>query len=63
MLSMNEDDYDVNMQFAPKRLSIGYKDTLKLEEFYKDEKLKMIDMHENLLTFQMAGKKIWHPWG
>ena len=57
MLSMNEDDYDVNMQFAPKRLSIGYKDTLKLEVFYKDEKQKMIDMHENLLTFSDGRKE------
>lgn len=57
MLSMNEDDYDVNMQFAPACLSIGYKDTLNLEEFYKDEKQKMIDMHENLLTFSNGRKE------
>lgn len=57
MLSMNEDDYDVSMQFAPESLAIGYKTTLKLEEFYKDEKQKMIDMHENLLTFSDARKE------
>ncbi len=57
MLSMNDDDYDVNMLFTPVCLSIGYKDTLKLEVFYKDEKQKMIDMHENLLTFTDSRKK------
>lgn len=57
MVSMNEDDYDVNMLFNPSYLSTGYRETLKLEEFYKDEKQKMIDMHDNLLTFSDARKK------
>ena len=57
MVSMNEHDYDVNMLFNPSYLSTGYRETLKLEEFYKDEKQKMIDMHDNLLTFSDARKK------
>lgn len=57
MVSMNEEDYDVNMQFSPSCLSVGYREYLKLEEFYKDEKQKMIDMHENLVTFSEGRKK------
>lgn len=57
MLSMNDNDYNVNMIFNPTRLAIGYKETLKLEEFYKDEKQKMMDMHENLLTFSEGRKE------
>lgn len=56
-LSMNEDAYDVNMLFDPSSLSVGYKEYLKLEEFYKDEKQKMIDMHDNLVTFSEGRKQ------
>lgn len=45
------------MLFNPSYLSTGYREILKLEEFYKDEKQKMIDMHDNLLTFSDARKK------
>lgn len=57
MVSMNDEDYNVNMEFEPSDLAIGYKETLKLEEFYKDEKQKMIDMHDNLLTFSEGRKR------
>lgn len=48
---MDEDKYDVNMHFMPLSLSKGYKDSLKLEEFYRDEKTEMIDMYSNMIHF------------
>lgn len=56
MLSMNKDDYHVSMAFNPKCLATGYKETLKLEAFYQKEKRKMMDMHQNLVTFSEERK-------
>lgn len=50
-------EYNVSMEFNPSSLSKGYRDTLKLEAFYQDEKQTMIDMYSNVVHQSDARKE------
>lgn len=54
---MDENEYDVNMIFNPQSLAKGYRDNLKLEAFYRDEKQEMMDMYSGMIHFSKGRKE------
>lgn len=54
---MDESEYGVNMIFNPQSLAKGYRDSLKLEAFYRDEKQEMMDMYSGMIHFSNGRKE------